>query len=41
MTVSRMRRRFRNLVRAEIAQTVSCRDEVEEEMRYLVEVLRD
>jgi RNA polymerase sigma-70 factor (ECF subfamily) len=38
-TVERMRRRYRELVRAEIAQTVTTQDEVEEEMRYLLEVL--
>jgi RNA polymerase sigma-70 factor (ECF subfamily) len=38
-TVERLRRRFRDLVRQEIAQTVTTRAELEEEMRYLLEVL--
>ena len=37
--VERMRRRYRDLVRGEIAQTVSTAAELEEEMRYLLEVL--
>jgi len=40
MSVSRMRRRFRELVRAEIAQTVQDDTELESEVRYLAEVLR-
>ncbi len=39
MAVQRMRRRFAELVRAEIAQTVSSADEVEEEIRHLFAVL--
>lgn len=38
--VHRLRRRFRELLRAEIAQTVSTRTEIDDEMRYLVSVLR-
>jgi len=38
-TVERLRRRYRDLVRQEVAQTVTTRAELEEEMRYLLEVL--
>jgi len=38
--VQRMRQRFRHLLRAEIAHTVMTVGEVEEELRYLIEVLR-
>jgi hypothetical protein len=38
--VERIRRRYRELVRHEIAQTVSTPDEVDDEMRYLLELLR-
>lgn len=38
-SVERMRRRYRELVRAEIAQTVTSSAELDEEMRYLLEVL--
>lgn len=37
--VHRLRQRFRQLVRAQVAQTVSSLTELEEEMRYLFEVL--
>jgi RNA polymerase sigma-70 factor (ECF subfamily) len=37
--VERLRRRYRDLARREIAQTVSSPTELEEEMRYLLEVL--
>jgi len=37
--VERLRRRYRELVRREIAQTVSTQEEVEDEMRYLLKVL--
>jgi len=37
--VHRLRQRYRQLVRAQVAQTVTSPDELEEEMRYLVEVL--
>lgn len=40
MTVSRLRQRARELIRDEIAQTVSTPAEVEEEFRALVEALR-
>lgn len=36
----RLRQRYRELLRAEIAETVSTRTEIDEEMRYLVDVLR-
>lgn len=39
MTVQRMRRRYRELIREEIAHTVNQPVEVEEEMRYLFQVL--
>jgi len=38
-SVERLRRRFREIVRAEVAQTVASPAEVDEEMRYLLEVL--
>jgi RNA polymerase sigma-70 factor (ECF subfamily) len=38
--VQRMRLRFRDLLRAEIAQTVTTVGEAEEELRHLIEVLR-
>jgi RNA polymerase sigma-70 factor (ECF subfamily) len=40
MSVSRLRQRFGELLRAEIANTVTDAGEVEEEMRYLLTVLR-
>ena len=39
MTVYRLRRRYRELVREEIAHTVSCPEEIDEEMRHLFQVL--
>jgi RNA polymerase sigma factor (sigma-70 family) len=39
VAVHRMRRRFRDLVRREIAQTVDDPAQVQEELRYLLEVL--
>jgi DNA-directed RNA polymerase specialized sigma24 family protein len=39
MTVHRMRQRYRELFREEIAQTVAAPEEVEEEMRYLFGVI--
>ncbi len=41
MSVLRLRRRYGELIRAEIAQTVSTADEVEEELQFLFSVLRD
>jgi RNA polymerase sigma factor (sigma-70 family) len=38
-TVERMRRRYRDLARQEIAQTVSTSADLDEEMRYLLSVL--
>jgi RNA polymerase sigma factor (sigma-70 family) len=38
--VHRLRERYRELLRAEIAETVNTRTEIDEEMRYLVAVLR-
>jgi RNA polymerase sigma-70 factor (ECF subfamily) len=40
MTVTRLRRRYGELVRAEVARTVSSPEEVEDEMRHLLQVLR-
>jgi RNA polymerase sigma-70 factor (ECF subfamily) len=40
VALHRLRQRFRQLLRAEIAQTVSDPSEIDEEMRYLVEALR-
>jgi RNA polymerase sigma-70 factor (ECF subfamily) len=37
--VLRLRRRFRDLVREEIAHTVATRAEIDEELRYLVELM--
>ena len=37
--VHRLRQRYRDLVRAEVAQTVTCPTELEEEMRHLFAVL--
>jgi RNA polymerase sigma-70 factor (ECF subfamily) len=39
VAVHRLRRRYRCLLREEIAQTVSGPDEIEEEVRYLLGVL--
>jgi len=39
VAIHRFRKRFRGLVKAEIAQTVGSPEEVKEELRYLVEVL--
>jgi RNA polymerase sigma-70 factor (ECF subfamily) len=40
LAVHRMRQRYRELVRAEIAHTVSSADELEEEMRHLFAAIR-
>lgn len=40
MAVSRLRARYRSLVRAQIADTVATPHDVDDEMRYLVELLR-
>ena len=40
VSVHRLRERYRDLVRAEIAHTVSKPSEIDEEIRYLFEVLR-
>lgn len=37
--VSRLRRRFRDLVRAEIAATVATTTEIDAELTYLVELM--
>jgi len=37
----RLRQRYGELLRAEVAQTVSTPAEVNEELRYLVSVIRD
>ena len=39
VAIHRLRKRFRELVKAEIAQTVSSEEEAREELRYLVEVV--
>jgi len=39
VAVHRLRKRFRELFRAAVADTVSGPEEVEDELRYLVEVL--
>ena len=39
MAVHRLRKRFGKGLRAEIAETVSHRDEVDEEVRHLLQVL--
>jgi RNA polymerase sigma-70 factor (ECF subfamily) len=39
VAIHRLRKRFRDLVKAEIAQTVSSEQEVREELRYLIEVV--
>ena len=41
MAVMRLRRRYRTMVRAEVANTVSTPAEVDDEMRYLVELLTE
>jgi RNA polymerase sigma factor (sigma-70 family) len=40
VAVHRLRQRYRNLLRAAIAETVSDEADLEDEMRYLIEVLR-
>lgn len=39
VAIHRLRKRFRDLVKAEIAQTVSTAEEAREELRYLIEVV--
>jgi len=39
VAIHRLRRRFREAVRAEISQTLADGDDVQEELRYLIEVL--
>ena len=39
VAIHRLRKRFRDLVNAEITQTVSSEDEAREELRYLIEVV--
>ena len=41
VAVHRLRQRYGELLRAEVAQTVSTPAEVNEELRYLVSVIRD
>jgi len=41
LTARRMRRRLEALIRAEVAQTVSSHEELEEEIRYLMAALTD
>ena len=40
VAIHRLRKRFRDLVKAEIAQTVADEKEAREELRYLIEVVR-
>ena len=40
VAVHRLRQRYREVLRAEIAETVNSPDEIEDEMRHLVAVLR-
>jgi RNA polymerase sigma-70 factor (ECF subfamily) len=40
VAIHRLRKRFREMVKAEISQTVSSEAEVREELRYLIEVVR-
>ena len=40
VTVHRLRKRYQQLLRDEIAQTVTSEEEVEEEIRYLIEAIR-
>jgi RNA polymerase sigma-70 factor (ECF subfamily) len=40
VAIHRLRRRFRELVKAEIAHTVADEDEMRDELRYLIEVVR-
>ena len=39
VAIHRLRKRFRELVKAEIAQTVDDATQVQDELRYLLEVL--
>jgi hypothetical protein len=39
MAIHRMRRKYRKLLRAEIAETVSTREEIDEEIRFLFAAL--
>ena len=39
VAIHRLRKRFRDLVKAEIAQTVATEEEAREELRYLIEVV--
>jgi RNA polymerase sigma-70 factor (ECF subfamily) len=39
VAVHRLRKRYRELLRAEIANTVASEEEAKDEMRYLIEVL--
>ncbi len=41
VTIHRLRRRFRELLRAEIAHTVTRSEDVDEEIRHLAQVLRE
>jgi RNA polymerase sigma-70 factor (ECF subfamily) len=40
VAVHRLRQRYRDLLRAEIAETVAERSDIDDEMRYLVAALR-
>ena len=39
VAVHRMRRKYRNILRAEIAETVSTPEEIDEEIRFLLSAL--
>ena len=39
VAIHRLRKRFRDQVKSEIAQTVTSEEEVKEELRYLIDVL--
>ena len=41
VTIHRLRHRFRELLRLEIAHTVTRPEEIDEEIRYLAQVLRE
>jgi len=40
VTVHRMRRRYRDLLRAEIAETVSTPSDIDDEIRFLLAAVR-
>ena len=40
VTVHRLRQRYREVLREEVAHTVAAGDDIEEELRYLIGVIR-